>query len=336
MKKTKNVDFSQVAKIDLAGVSSTDSSGIAFLDELYNKISLFNKDVLFINHSTKIKKAMQTFSSLRIQVFESVRPQSFFESFGENVYSALVRFFYGLVLSSDIFYWAIVGITNRKHQRKGSLSLQSLLIGAEALPILLLLSLIIGLIIALQSAAQLKRFGANIFIADLIAISMVREMGPMMTAIIIAGRSGSAIAAEIATMKITEEIDALKVMAINPLRYVVVPKFHAITICMPLLVAFSIFVGIFGGLVVATGYLDLSPVSYASGVINSLEASDFIVSFIKSVVFAWLIVFIAAYYGFNVTGGAEGVGKATTESVVASIFAVIVMDAVFSFLFLPK
>ncbi|MBU0567119.1 ABC transporter permease, partial [bacterium] len=219
-------------------------------------------------------------------------------------------------------------------QRRGSTIAQSLLIGVDALGIIGLLSLIIGLILALQSAAQLRQFGASIFVADLIAISMVREMGPMMTAIIVAGRSGSSIAAEIATMKVTEEIDALKMMAINPIRYVVVPKLHAITICMPFLVVISTIIGIVGGLIIAVTYLDLSVISYFNEAIGVLSLKDVLVSLTKSIFFSWVIVIIASYYGFKVQGGAEGVGKATTASVVASIFAVIVLDALFSLIFL--
>ena len=211
---------------------------------------------------------------------------------------------------------------------------QSLLIGVDALGIVGLLSLIIGLILALQSAAQLRQYGASIFVADLIAISMVREMGPIMTAIMIAGRSGSAIASEIATMQVTEEIDALKMMAINPVRYIVVPKVHAITICMPLLVTLSTIIGIFGGLIIATTYLDLSAVSYFTEIFKVLSLKDIMVGLSKSFAFAWVIVFIGSYYGFNVKGGAEGVGKATTLSVVASIFAIIVLDVIFSFMYL--
>jgi len=332
----KSTELKGISKFDLSGVKQIDSVGIAYLDEFASKIMGFNPSLHFVNAEPLVKKAIDTFTSLRLPVATKREKIGFLEAMGEDIYISFHKFFLGLVLAADIFYWSIIGMYNKKHRRKGSIASQSLLIGADALPILSLLSLIIGLIIALQSAAQLKRFGANIFIADLIAISMVREMGPMMTAIIIAGRSGSAIAAEIATMKVTDEIDALKVMAINPIRYVVVPKFFAITLCMPLLVAFAISIGIFGGLIIATGYLDLSPSSYMSGVVNALVLKDFIVSFIKSTFFAWLIVVIGSYYGFNVTGGAEGVGKATTSSVVASIFSVIVMDAVFSFLFLPK
>lgn len=197
-----------------------------------------------------------------------------------------------------------------------------------------LLSLIIGFILALQSGVQLKNFGASVFIADLLAITMVREMAPLITAIIVAGRSGSAIASEIATMQVTEEIDALKMMALNPIAYVVVPKFHAITIVMPILVMCSIVVSMLGGAFIAIGMLEIAPETFFSRAIDIIAIKDIFVTFGKSIWFAWVIVIIGSYYGFQVKGGAEGVGKATTAAVVSSIFAVILFDAVFSLLYL--
>jgi len=198
-----------------------------------------------------------------------------------------------------------------------------------------LLSFIIGLILALQAAAQLRLVGANIFVADLVAVAMVREMGPMMTAILIAGRSGSAMAAEIATMKVSEEIDALRTMAIDPVRYVIVPKLLAITLCSPLLVTLSTLIGIFGGLVIAVAYLHLPVAAYTNEAIKVLRAVDILSGLTKSIVFAWLIAVISSYCGLRAAGGAEGVGRETTSSVVASIFAVIVADVVFSLVYLP-
>ena len=135
-------------------------------------------------------------------------------------------------------------------------------------------------------------------------------------------------------MQVTEELDALRMMALNPIRYVVVPKFHAITVVMPILIVFSIIVGMIGGAIIALGYLGLSPEVFYSRSIDILTLKDVIISFGKSVWFAWVIVIIGSHYGFQVKGGAEGVGRATTQAVVASIFAVIIFDAIFSLLYL--
>ncbi|HNX00832.1 MAG TPA: MlaE family lipid ABC transporter permease subunit [Candidatus Cloacimonadota bacterium] len=324
----------KVTVIDLSGVESIDSAGVAFIDEIYQELIISDRNIYFSDIPERIRESLHTFSSKSLSKEEPAPTAGFFEHLGELAYNAKDYIYELLFLSSEIFYWSFIGLFNRKQQRKGSFIQQSIQIGVDALGIVTLLSLIIGLIISLQSAAQLRLFGANIFIADLLSVSMVREMGPMMTAIIVAGRSGSAIAAEIATMQVTEEIDALKIMGLNPLRYIVVPKFHAFTLCMPILVTFAIFIGMFGGFVIAVTYLDLNIVTFISRSINILTIKDVIVSLSKSTFFSWLIVIIGSFYGFRVKGGAEGVGKATTDSVVASIFAVIVFDAIFSLLYL--
>jgi len=318
-----------IANIDLKNVKYIDSAGVIFLDEIF---TIFDKPDL-INTSAKITSAINKFSSLHLSVLEPATKVNFFEKIGDFLFEWKDSFIWGLYLTADILYWSVIGIFKPKGRRKGAVITQSLLIGVDAMGIIGLLSFILGLIIALQSAAQLRQFGANIFIADLIAISMVREMGPMMTAIIVAGRSGSSIASEIATMKVTEELDALRMMALDPIRYVVVPKFHAITLCMPLLVTLATLIGIGGGLIIAVTYLDLSVVSYVNEVINILTLKDVLIGLMKSLFFAWVIVIISSYYGFRVKGGAEGVGKVTTMSVVASIFWVIILDALNSIVF---
>ncbi|KQC04248.1 MAG: hypothetical protein APR54_08895 [Candidatus Cloacimonas sp. SDB] len=320
---------STINSVDLQQVSNIDSAGVVFLDEIFLN---FNQPEL-INASEKILNAISKFSSLNLPLQKRSPQENIFIQVGDFFVEWKKSFIWGLYLTADILYWSVVGFFKPRGMKKEAVITQSLLIGVDAVGIIGLLSLILGLIIALQSAAQLRQFGANIYIADLIAISMVREMGPMMTAIIVAGRSGSSIASEIATMKVTEELDALRMMALDPIRYIVVPKFHAITLCMPLLVMLSIFVGIGGGLIIALTYLDLSAISYINQVFSILTFKDIFIGLMKSVVFAWVIVIISSYYGFRVKGGAEGVGKVTTLSVVASIFWVIVLDAINSILF---
>ena len=328
-KKFSKMGSKVFSKIDVSDVRFIDSAGVSFLDILQEKTS-----AKLINIPTEILPALETFTSTQLKKLDKPKPDHFFVQIGDFLLQGWSSFIDLLYLTADISFWSFIGIFNTKGQRKGSVTQQSILIGADATGIIGLLSFILGLILALQSAAQLRQFGANIFVADLIAISMVREMGPMMTAIIIAGRSGSSIASEIATMQVTEEIDALRMMAINPIRYIVVPKFNAITFCMPLLVTLSTIIGIAGGLVVGITYLDLSVISFMTEVIKVLTLKDILIGLSKSVVFAWVIVIIGSYYGFHVKGGAEGVGKVTTLSVVASIFAVIVLDAMFSLIYL--
>ncbi|MCF7859350.1 MAG: MlaE family lipid ABC transporter permease subunit [Candidatus Cloacimonetes bacterium] len=323
-----------INNLDFQDVTQVDSAGIAFIDELMQQLKIDEKSALKMNEI--VKTAYITFTSGKTPNVIPEKKADIFTRFGSYILDFVSSFQNGLYLLSDIFFWSFVGIFNRKGQRRGSIIQQALFIGVDALGIIALLSMILGLILALQSAAQLRQFGANIFVADLMGVSMVTEMGPILTAIILAGRSGSSIASEIATMKVTEEIDALKMMGIDPIRYVVVPKFHAITICIPLLVTASTLIGIFGGLIIAVTYLDLSATVFINRVFDVLTLRDALIGLGKSFFFAWVIVIIGSYYGFNVKGGAEGVGKVTTQAVVASIFWVIILDAINSLIFYFK
>ena len=315
--------------IDLKSVNRIDSSGVALLEELMEK-----SEISLINVSKDHQKVINTFKSLDIES-ESSKSRILFL---EKIYNLMMTIYINskemMMLISEVVMWSIIDLFSSEGRKKGSVFHQSIVLGVNAFTIISLMSFVLGLILALQSAAQLRQFGANIFVADLLAISMVREMGPMMTAIIIAGRSGSSIASEIATMKVSEELDALKTMAINPLRYVVVPKFIAITFCMPLLVMLSIAMGILGGLVIAITYLDLSMYSFFHEIFTVLTLKDITIGLSKSFFFAWNIVLIGSYFGLRVEGGAEGVGKVTTQSVVVSIFSVIIFDAIFSLFYM--
>jgi phospholipid/cholesterol/gamma-HCH transport system permease protein len=230
--------------------------------------------------------------------------------------------------------WALFDLGRRGQRRRGSFIVQSVRIGVESIGIIALLSFIIGFIVALQSAAQLRLFGANIYVVNLLALFVVREMGPLMTAVLVAGRSGSSIASEIATMKVTEELDALQVMGLQPIRYVVVPKVLAITAVMPVLTMISMIVAVAGGMAISIPYLDLTARTFIGQFVDVLSLYDLVTGFSKSIVFAWQIIIVAAYYGFQASGGAEGVGIVTTKSVVASIFSVIIIDVFFSFAYL--
>ena len=202
--------------------------------------------------------------------------------------------------------------------------------GVDALPIVALISFLMGLIMAFMSSVQLRQFGANIYVASLVSLAMTRELGPIMTAIIVAGRSGSAYAAEIGTMKVSEEIDALFTMGFDPTRYLVVPKIIASVIVVPLLTLFSDVFAILGGLVVGILTLDLTANAYMAQTLKTLSLFDVFLGFLKSLVFAVLIAWVGCLRGFQVRGGAASVGQATTSAVVSSIFLIILSNSVFS------
>jgi phospholipid/cholesterol/gamma-HCH transport system permease protein len=203
-------------------------------------------------------------------------------------------------------------------------------VGVDALPIVGLISFLLGLIMAFMSSVQLQQFGANIYVASLVSLSMVRELGPIMTAIIVAGRSGSAFAAEIGTMKISDEVDALFTMGFDPTRFLVVPKIVASVITVPILTLFSDLFAILGGLVVGVFMLDLTANAYMAQTLKTLSVFDVSWGFLKAAVFALLIAGIGCLKGFQVSGGAAEVGQATTSAVVSSIFFIILTDAVFA------
>jgi phospholipid/cholesterol/gamma-HCH transport system permease protein len=205
--------------------------------------------------------------------------------------------------------------------------------GFEALPITGLLSFLMGVVIAYQGADQLQRFGANIYIVELVALAMLRELAPLMTAIIVAGRSGSAYAAQIGTMKVTEEIDALRTIGIGSIELLVLPKMLALMIALPLLTVFADITGILGGMLMASTKLDVSFDVFLHRIGDVVSLSSFLTGVGKAPVFAAIIALVGCYQGFQASGSADSVGRQTTVSVVQSIFLVILADALFSVLF---
>ena len=205
--------------------------------------------------------------------------------------------------------------------------------GADAVPIVLVINFLVGLAMAFQAAAQLKRFGANILVADLIAISICRELGPLMTAIVVCGRSGAAFAAELGFMKVNEEIDALRTMGFGPMRYLVLPRVFALIIVVPLLSVLGDAAGVLGGLLVGLTNLDLTVRGYLNETGRVLTLWDVSSGIVKSAVFAFAVALVACQQGLATTGGAEGVGRRTTSTVVITMFTLILIDAVLTIFF---
>lgn len=321
--------------IDMQFVTRIDTAGAAMLDQVACHGRELGMSSELTGVSPDIDQTIQTFSLEICGKPESVlaKKEPFIEQIGMWLNKRDHEVLEFVYLMADTFYYGLLKAADKKGSRKGEFANQSILIGMNALPIVGLISFLIGFILALQSAAQLRQFGASIFIADLIAISMTREMGPLITAIVVAGRSGSAITSEISTMVVTEETDALRSMGLNPVKYLLVPKFYAITMTMPMLTLLSMIIGILGALVIGYTYLDIGIEPFLREVQNVIVMRDIFTGLVKSIVFAWLIVIIAAFYGFRTEGGPAEVGKATTYSVVASIFAVIFADSILGLMF---
>jgi phospholipid/cholesterol/gamma-HCH transport system permease protein len=238
-----------------------------------------------------------------------------------------------LALNSRIFYWLLAAPFRGQRWSIAETFRQMVLIGVRALPMASLVAFSIGLTLAMQSAGQLRQMGVTMYVPDLIALSLLRELGPLLIAVIVIGRSGSAVTAELGTMKVGEEIEALEVMAINPVRFLVVPRVLAMLIMLPTITIFGDCVGIAGGWIICVSTLDFNTSSFITHAVDRAEPWDLFTGLIKCTVFAWLIITIACQRGLEVEGGAEGVGIATTNSVVWSILMVIVANALLTGIF---
>src|SRR5438552_118552 len=226
-----------------------------------------------------------------------------------------------------------IALTHWRALRLPSISRHIEETGIRALPIIALMAIMIAVVIGYQSVAQLRPYGAETFTINLVAVSVLREMGVLITAIMVAGRSGSAFAAEIGVMKVREEIDALKVMGMDPMEMLVVPRLLGLVITLPLLTFFSEVMGLLGDAAISQTLLHVSPLQYLTRVHQAVDGSDLFVGLIKAPIFGFLIGVIGCMHGLRVRSSAESVGQETTRAVVKSIFLVIVLDALFSIVF---
>jgi phospholipid/cholesterol/gamma-HCH transport system permease protein len=236
-------------------------------------------------------------------------------------------------LGTQAAYFTFVAPFRGKPLRWQRAVSQAMDVGVRALPILSLISFFVGLILALQGAYELRKLGALNLIAQGVAITITRELGPLITAIVVIGRSGSAFAAELGTMRVTEEIDALETMAINPIRFLVTPKFLAMIVMLPCLTIWADFMGIFGGSVFGVSQADFTWASYFQATTDALLMRDIVTGLIKSIMFGITITAVGCHEGLSTGGGAEEVGRSVTRAVVISLFLVIVVDLVFTTLF---
>jgi phospholipid/cholesterol/gamma-HCH transport system permease protein len=236
-------------------------------------------------------------------------------------------------LVGKILYWTLLAPLRGERWKVSEVFHQMILIGTRALPMAALTSFSIGLTLAMQSARELQKMGAATYVPQLVSVSLLRELGPLIVAVIVIGRSGSAVTAELGTMKVGEEIEALEVMGINPIRFLVIPRVLAMLIMLPALTVFGNYVGMVGGWAICHYALNFSTPAFIVLAIGGVGVWDLYSGLIKSAVFAWLVITIACYMGLKVQGGAEGVGQATTQSVVWSLLSMLVANAVLTALF---
>ncbi len=332
IKQKKNIIF---VEIDCKEVKTLDNAGALLLVDL---MAYFSKNGI----SSTLKNLDHSFQSILLFArknlrqkpeIESKKESSFIlyaNSLGKSILNPLDSFILFLSFFGENIVAFFRLLLSPKDFRFKATAAHIEKSGAQALPIVALTSFLVGLVIAYQGADQLAKFGANIFIVDMVSISIFRELAPLITAIVIAGRSASAYTAEIGTMKITEEIDAMRTMNFDPIRFLVLPRVIALVISMPLIVFFADIVGVFGGMIVADSSLGVSFTEFVIRARDVVEVKHILIGLIKAPFFGLLIALIGCFRGFQVTGSTESIGQYTTISVVNAIFWVIACNALIS------
>lgn len=316
---------------DVSGVSEFDSAGVLLFIEYLER---FEKETeIEVVGYTDNQKEMYKLLNKNIQESVPPRKKIFFANLGKKTLEVYEEFKSFITFIGHLFYAMFHTFVNPKDIRFKEMVYHIHQSGFNALVIIGMTSFLVGMVISYQGSVQLAKFGADIFIVDTVAISITRELGPMITAIVIAGRSGSAYTAEIGAMKITEEIAAMRTMGFDPYTFLVLPRVFALMIALPLLIFFSDLIGILGGMVASKMQLGISMTMFIDRVYEVLEVKHYLLGMIKGPVFAFLIASVGCFRGFQVSYNTESIGLHTTASVVNSIFLVIAFDALFSVIF---
>ncbi|MDP2761914.1 MAG: MlaE family lipid ABC transporter permease subunit [Sideroxyarcus sp.] len=324
--------------IDGAGIEAMDAAGAWVLQKLLQRLQGEGATVEVSALRPEYNKLLTV---VRQQVSEqavshtvlTIATLSNLQALGQRAEAAAEQTLALLAFIGECFFALLACVAHPSRCRWRPLLFNIRTAGFDALPIVGLLSFMLGIVVAYQGADQLRQYGANIFVADLIGLSMLREFAPLITAIIIAGRSGSAYAAQIGTMAVTEEIDAMRTLGIVPLELLVLPKIFALFIVLPLLTVFADGMGVLGGMLMASVQLDVSYAEFLQRFTKAVSVTAYLTGICKAPVFAFIIAVIGCFQGFRTRGGADSVGRQTTRSVVQAIFLVIVADALFSVAF---
>jgi len=319
--------------VDVSGIDYLDSTGALFLVQLEEEARRRSVGFTLSGFSREkmgILSLIDRDSLTKPSLAPRERRMNLIEHLGAASVSAIDDMYDIISFGGELLYELGHSMKHLSKVRWGDVVSYMKKVGVDGLPIVGLISFLLGLIMAFMSSLQLKQFGANIYVASLVAVAMIRELGPIMTAIIVAGRSGSAFAAEIGTMKVNEEVDALATMGFSPMRFLAIPKVIASLVTVPVLTIFANLFAIMGGLIVGVLGLNLTIFTYVQQTMKAISVFDVVSGLIKSLVFAATISAIGCQRGFKVRGGAEAVGNATTSAVVTSIFLIIVIDSTFA------
>ncbi|MCX5820552.1 MAG: MlaE family lipid ABC transporter permease subunit [Deltaproteobacteria bacterium] len=320
-------------RIDLSGVSYMDGAGVLTLLRLEDSIRGKGIPFTLVRVPEEIRGVMGLIdreSLTRSPLRAEGGPVGIVEGLGSASVRISKDFVAMLAFLGDLVAAVIHLLRHPREVRWEDVFFYVRRVGAEGLPIVGLISILIGLIIAFMSSLQLKQFGANVYVASLVAVAIVRELGPIMTAILVAGRSASAFAAEIGTMRVNDEVDALVTMGFDPIRFLVVPKLIATVIVLPLLTIYADLFGILGGMIVGVAGLDLTAYTYLQASRRSITVFFLNASLVKAAVFACIVAWIGCQRGIQVRGGVEEVGAATTSAVVTAILLIVVVDSAFA------
>ena len=316
--------------VDFGEAGRLDSSGVAVLELVRRTMRHGGKELALDRLGVTHSAALELAPAQRTDLPPPDDGPGWLETIGQHVLelAATLRALARLTRDTLAQSWAIV--TRTRKLPTGSVGEHVLAMGADAVFIVGLLSFLLGMTIAFQGAVQLQQFGAGVFVADMVGWLMVREFAPLITAIVLTGRTGAAIAAELGTMRVGAEIDALATMGVSPIRFLVVPRLAALTFVQPALTLMAMFIGIAGGYLVSALVLGLAPSTFWAHITERVSIADFAQGLGKSLVFALIIGLTACHLGLRTSGDASAVGRATTRTVVVSVFLIVVVDALFA------
>ncbi len=317
---------------DVTEVSEVDSAGVALWQLYYRAFEQQGIASTLRGADEKQAKLYRLLYPHPVDDVPTPKPASWFYSLGKNTHQILQGIALFLSFLGEAFVILMLMLRRPGRIRWRSIGAHILTTGAQALPIIAISAFLIGVVVAYQSIIQLQKFGADIFIVDTIGISLTRELAPLITAIVVAGRSGSAFTAQIGAMKMTQEIDAMNTMGFDRFTFLVWPRVIALMVVMPLLIFFADMVGIFGGMVIASSQSQISYSEFIHRLQDALALKHYIIGIVKGPFFAFLIAMVSLYRGFQVSMNTESIGRYTTKSVVNAIFLVIACDALFSIL----
>lgn len=332
--KVRAVEKGQRFDFDMSKVQRIDGGTMALLVQLRADLHRRGAASEFVGAEEPVQRLIELYrGDVRVGRLKRQRPIGLVEQVGDATVAVFdsVKQVFGFFGSALVATWGVLREPRTANWKELLPTMERT--GADAVPIVVLVNFLVGFVMGFQGAGQLKQFGANLFVADLVGLSVTRELGPLMTAIILCGRSGAAFAAELGSMKVNEEIDALRTMGFGPMRFLVLPRTLALVLVMPLLTLLGDVVGIVGGLVVGLLSLDLTITGYLLETQKAVALWDIGSGMLKSVAFAVVISLIACQQGLATTGGAAGVGRRTTSSVVTILFSIILVDALFTLLF---